>query len=279
MSSLFLRIQGLVLGIVHVTCSAIALFMTISKNFNTDFPLHYNKNVWVDCKTFRHEEFVIPDKPLLQMRIRDWCNHTTSDKAMSYSEPVWFDIGFGWLVFTYFIWTGLFHIFYVTFWWNRYTQCVIEDRQCFFLRWFEYAWSASVMMFMISYFLGITNIFVLCFVCLIFYFIIALPFIVNKNGTLQDYVIAGVTYIVLWAFLFAIFFCQNQDWLDRVPGFVYAIIFIEFVLYNVFPIIFVIERWRIKNDMDLILTESLYNLFSALSKLLLGIILGFFVFM
>lgn len=278
-----LRIQGIVLGVIHCLCGVGALIMTIlaekGGTFNDVFPFHYINNIWVDCKTRRHEQVTAAgaDNILLRARMLDWCNGTNSDKAMSYGDIVWFDVSLGWLVFVYFVWTGVWHLLYVTLFWRRYVDCIDEQMDRFYLRWFEYAVSASIMMFLIVYFLGITNLAVICLLSANMFFIIIVPFI-SRRGQGPEYIVASVYYSVIWLYLFVTFIVENVEFLNTIPWYVYLIVFGEFLLYSSFGFVFFLEEWRIRHEKGLFLTETIYNALSAASKLLLGMVLGFVVF-
>lgn len=216
----FLRIQGFVLGAVHCTFGVLAVIMSIlTDDFNTTFPLHYTQGIWVNCKTFIHESINVVDHPLRQLRIRDFCNATTSDKVMAYAENTWFDVQFGWFVSVYFLWTGLFHLFYVTFYWSRYSECIEVDKSRFYLRWLEYAGSSSIMMLLIVYFLGITNVVLLVAISVAIFFIVLLPYVVRR-GKGPEYLAAVIAYIVIWSYLFVTFIVENYDYIDNIPWFV-----------------------------------------------------------
>lgn len=147
----YLRIQGIVLGFIHTSFGGLAIVMSLlTDHFNTVFPMHYTESIWIDCNTLSHEKINVVNDPYLQLQIREFCNKTASDKAMSYAKNQWFDMQFGWLVAVYFLWTGIFHFLYVTLLWKRYKE-TIEAKERFYLRWVEYAGSAALMMFLIVY--------------------------------------------------------------------------------------------------------------------------------
>lgn len=228
--NVFLRIQGFVLGLVHTAAGIAALVMSIMALFdvlNTIFPLHYSKSMWIDCKTGRHEQINVKEYNQ-RMRIRDFCNVTESDKVMFYTENVWFDMQMGWLVFVYFTWTGLFHLMYVTAYWYKYSEIISAGEERFRLRWFEYAVSAAIMIFLIAYFLGFQNVYILLFISISTFFIVILPFV--KDIPKMIYIHAAIGYTLIWGYLFATFFAENAHHLDMIPAFVYAILIGEFLL-------------------------------------------------
>lgn len=281
-SSFFLRIQGFFLGTLHFSGALLALIASIdTNNFNTLFPLHYSKGIWIDCKNLTHERINVIDDTSLRLRIRDFCSSTKSVKAMTYTDNVWFDAPFGWLIMGYFLWTAIFHFFYVTVYWKTYMDKVVNAGERLRIRWLEYAVSASIMFFIISYFFGHTNIMTLCLLSLIVYFVIFIPFFISaENNYSGVYVTACLAYSLVWLYLILSFLIEQWDYLSEIPWYVYVILMGEFVLFNLFPGVFYLEYKSIKRgETNLVKTETMYNVLSAASKFLLGIIFGFFIFM
>jgi hypothetical protein len=92
-------------------------------------------------------------------------------------------------------------------------------------------------------------------------------------------VLVAVIYATVWLYPFIRLFAENWDTLGQITWFVWLILLGEFVLFNLFPVVYLFENKRIHDDLSLYGTDTAYNVLSMVSKLLLGLILGFFVFM
>jgi hypothetical protein len=92
-------------------------------------------------------------------------------------------------------------------------------------------------------------------------------------------ILVAVIYATVWLYPFIRLFAENWDTLGQITWFVWLILLGEFVLFNLFPVVYLFENKRIHDDLSLYGTDTAYNVLSMVSKLLLGFILGFFVFM
>ena len=277
MGELFIRIQGLVLGVVHLAGAIYSLVATLDTEiYNTYFPIHYPERIWVDCKNMLHEQINVKNDIVMQNSIRVWCNATKSERAMTYTNNIWFDFPFGWLLVAYFAWTALFHFIYTTIYWNHYIEVINEGKRLR-IRWFEYAHSSAVLFFIFSYLFGHTNIVIITGLTLLIYFVVLTPFITKPEGNVTIYVSISLTYVKVWLYLIKTFFIDNWNYLENVPWFVYVILIGEFILFNSFPLVFVYEYYAIKRNKNrLYKIETTYNLLSVISKLLTGAVFVFF---
>jgi hypothetical protein len=223
--------------------------------------------------SFAHEN--ITTGGVNPVEIRAFCAQTKSSKVMTYSVIDWHDVPFGWIVFAFFLWTGLAHLVYVTILWTRYKDSLEEGRR-WTLRWVEYAVSASLMYFLILYFFGITNSIVLIVMSVAVFCVILSPAVVKSKTAM---ILVAVIYATVWLYPFIRLFAENWDTLGQITWFVWLILLGEFVLFNLFPVVYLFENKRIHDDLSLYGTDTAYNVLSMVSKLLLGLILGFFVFM
>lgn len=277
---LLVRIINLALFAAHTVAGVFAILLCFKAfpdiDSNTMFPVYYARQVWVDCKTRRHENLTTlgVDKYI----IRQWCNETSSDKAMTYAENVWVDADFGWIVAIFFLWTGIAHLMYSTVLWVPFSMA-LENRMSWKLRWVEYSFSSALMFSIICYFFGIADIVVLVSFSATMGAIVILPALVPFHGHKLVYGLSSAVYLFLWIYPTARIMGAYWDTLDFIPWFVWVIIAGEFVLYSAFPVIYGIETKRVADSESLYIVEIMYGVFSALSKLLLGVILGFFVFM
>jgi hypothetical protein len=165
------------------------------------------------------------------VEIRAFCAQTKSSKVMTYSVIDWHDVPFGWIVFAFFLWTGLAHLVYVTILWTRYKDSLEEGRR-WTLRWVEYAVSASLMYFLILYFFGIINSIVLIVMSVAVFCVILSPAVVKSKTAM---ILVAVIYATVWLYPFIRLFAENWDTLGQITWFVWLILLGEFVLFNLFP--------------------------------------------
>lgn len=132
------------------------------------------------------------------------------------------------------------------------------------------------MYFLILYFFGITNSIVLIVMSVAVFCVILSPAVVKSKTAM---ILVAVIYATVWLYPFIRLFAENWDTLGQITWFVWLILLGEFVLFNLFPVVYLFENKRIHDDLSLYGTDTAYNVLSMVSKLLLGLILGFFVFM
>lgn len=105
-------------------------------------------------------------------------------KKRWHSDNEWFGVPLGWFIIVYFVWTALFHLFYVTIYWKVYVF-KITSGQRLRIRWLEYATSSTIMFFIFVYLFGHTNISSVCLLSLIVYFVVLTPFIKEPEGNFR----------------------------------------------------------------------------------------------
>ena len=276
---LLIRVLNFALFVAHTVAGVFTLLLCLDAfpdvESNSVFPIHYARQIWVDCETRRHENITTlgADKE----DIRTWCNETSSEKAMTYAMNVWIDANFGWIVTAYFLWTGIAHLMYSTVFWGPFSE-TLRNRMSWKRRWVEYSVSSALMFFLILYFFGITDLIQLVGFSATMGLIVLMPAVVPSRAKIV-YGLASALYLFLWVYPTARILEAYWDVLDNVPWFVWVIIAGEFALFGAFPLIYAVECKRIEAEKSIYIVEIMYGVFSALSKLLLGVILGFFVFM
>ncbi|MBD3350316.1 MAG: hypothetical protein GF364_02415 [Candidatus Lokiarchaeota archaeon] len=143
------------------------------------------------------------------------------------------------------------------------------------LRWFEYAFSSSVMIVLIGMFFTITDIWTL-------FAMFMLNFLMNMFGMLMEnenpsnenkkdvkwtaYILGCVAGIVPWIIITGYFLGAN----GTPPDFVYAIYIVEFVLFNCFAIVMLAYYKRWGKFKDYMFGERAYQLLSLIAKTLLA---------
>jgi hypothetical protein len=146
-------------------------------------------------------------------------------------------------------------------------------------RWYEYAFSSSIMIALISTFVGILDfwalamIFVLNAMMIMFGYIMEL---VNQKTEKTNWspfnlgcISGGLPWVVIFAYFTGVVTSASAVAGARVPTFVYFILFTYFVLFMVFPVNMVLQykgigRWR-----DYLYGERTYIVLSFVAKTLL----------
>lgn len=264
-----LVIQHAIYGSLHTVFGLVSIVLGSIEvdGINTIFPISWEEKFWVDCKSYAHERMVFEYSPELKWKIKIYCSSTQSKGIMFISDIVFTDLNFQWFVVAYFLITGLAHFFYISIYSNSYKK-LIEENLCLRLRWIEYALSAGIMIGLIAFFIGIQNGAELLFLFNLQYIIISSGF--YKRLPIPFVCTLVVSHLLLWMYLFLQFFFYNSSNLSEVPWFVYMIIIGEFVLYNLFFIMYTIERNMSALDISVYTIESGYNILSFVSKFLLG---------
>lgn len=279
---LLVRIINFALFLAHFIAGILTLLIALETfpdiKSNSVFPIYYARQIWVDCVDRRHENITTlgADKD----DIRQWCNETLSKKAMTYAMNVWIDLDLGWIITAYFLWTGVAHLLYSTVLWAQFSE-TLQNRMRWKWRWVEYSVSAGLMFFIILYFFGITDVVQLVGFSLSMGGLILMPAIVSEGDSLakKAYIFSTIFYLFLWVYPTARILGAYWGTLENIPWFVWIIISGEFILFSLFPVVFLFESRLVRAGKPLYLVEIFYAMLSAVSKLLLGVVLGFFVFM
>ena len=267
-----LRAFGVLLGFVHTACGVTILCLQwFMDDFKSRYQVFDNEMLWVDC----NETNNIPNTYDLAVRQKaiDYCDDLPKNtKSMFFATRVYYQIDFAYIIGTIFIWTGLWHLFYVSpCMWSNITEKFLEDKNPW-LRWVEYGPSAGAMIFLIAYFIGIEDINILLIISLAMCLAI-LSIAWCSNTTLA--VLINLSIMVFLWIRFGLLFNPTGVNFDDMPWFVTAIIAGEFVMFQSFIIVYVMER---KKHWEASSREFLYYLLSATSKLFLGAILTFYIF-
>ncbi len=139
-------------------------------------------------------------------------------------------------------------------------------------RWFEYAFSSSIMIVLISMFVGIWDfwslimIFVLNATMIMFGYLMELVNQKTERTSWSAFIMGCISGGVPWIVLFAYFAAAITSTGTNPPAFVYLIFFIYFALFNVFALNMVLQyrsvgRWR-----DYLYGERVYIILSFIAK-------------
>jgi hypothetical protein len=136
------------------------------------------------------------------------------------------------------------------------------------IRWFEYAFSSSVMIFLIALFFTIVDFWTLSALFMLNFLMNMLGWLMEKHNLTTDhtdwtaYVLGCISGIVPWVIITAYFLGTN----GTPPAFVYAIYFIEMAFFNCFALVmlFYFKKWGPFKDYRY--CERAYQLLSLIAK-------------
>ena len=265
-------LQHYVLAIVHTLLGIISVLLPVwIDRVNPRLPTCFDVPKWIDCVNFVHEKYYsmnTKQRLIDNAVIRKFCAETESPGTMFITETKYVPLETQWFVFTFFVWTGLFHLFYATLYSKRYRELLDEDR-CLRIRWFEYGFSAGIMIGLIAYLSGIQNAIVLLMLFKLFYVLIGSGYYSPKLPA-SWYYLAGYFQLFTWIYILLNLILPHAEQVDNIPWFVFFVYGAEFVLFNLFAVIFVLER---KKTFGVFALETMYNLLSFVSKGLLMVVL------
>ena len=148
-------------------------------------------------------------------------------------------------------------------------------------RWYEYAFSSSIMILLIALLVGVWDfwslamIFVLNAMMIMFGYLMELLNQKTEKTNWSPFILGTISGWVPWVVIFVYFIAAVNSVGGEIPTFVYFIPFIYFILFNIFAINMVLQykgvgRWR-----DYLYGERFYIILSLAAKT----ILAWFVFM
>jgi hypothetical protein len=143
-------------------------------------------------------------------------------------------------------------------------------------RWYEYAFSSSIMIVLISLFLGIWDvwslvmIFVLNAMMIMFGYLMEVVNQKTEKTSWSAFILGTISGFTPWVVLYAYFVALLQSTGLEPPTFVYMILFIYFFMFNIFAINMVMQykgvgRWR-----DYLYGERFYIILSFIAKSILA---------
>jgi hypothetical protein len=143
-------------------------------------------------------------------------------------------------------------------------------------RWYEYAISSSIMIFLISTFVGVWDlwslvmIFVLNAMMIMFGYMMELVNQKTEKTSWSAFILGCVSGGIPWIVLFAYFIGAVNGSSGSVPNFVYLILFIYFVLFNSFAVNMVLQYRGVGKWRDYLYGERVYIILSFVAKTLLA---------
>ena len=143
-------------------------------------------------------------------------------------------------------------------------------------RWYEYAFSSSIMIVLIATFVGVWDfwslamIFVLNAMMIMFGYLMEFVNQYTEETNWLSYILGCISGGTPWVVLYAYFIAAIGSTNTNPPAFVYFILFIYFILFNIFALNMVLQykgvgRWR-----DYLYGERFYIILSFVAKTILA---------
>ena len=148
-------------------------------------------------------------------------------------------------------------------------------------RWYEYAFSSSIMIVLIGLLAGVWDfwslimIFVLNAMMIMFGHLMEIVNQKTEKTNWSPFILGSISGGTSWVVIFAYFIAAVSSVAEEVPTFVYFILLIYFILFNIFPINMVLQYKGVGRWKDYLYGERVYIILSLVAKT----ILAWFVFM
>ena len=143
-------------------------------------------------------------------------------------------------------------------------------------RWYEYAVSSSVMIFLITFLLGIWDFWSLVMICVLNAMMIAFGYLMEvlnqytEKTNWSPFLLGCVSGFTPWVVLFGYFYSAIQAAETNPPTFVYIIIAMYFILFNIFALNMLLQYKRVSKWKDYLYGERMYIILSLIAKTLLA---------
>ena len=143
-------------------------------------------------------------------------------------------------------------------------------------RWYEYAFSSSIMIALIALFLGVWDFWSLVMIFTLNAMMIMFGYLMEKlnqytkktdwSAFILGTISGGLPWVVLYAYFIASILSTGLE----VPTFVYAIIFVYFIVFNIFALNMVLQYKGIGRWKDYLYGERFYIILSLAAKTILA---------
>jgi len=143
-------------------------------------------------------------------------------------------------------------------------------------RWFEYAFSSSIMIALIALFLGIWDIwslvmiFVLNAMMIMFGYLMELINQKTEKTNWSAFIFGTISGGLPWVVIYAYFIAAVLSTGLNPPTFVYMILFIYFIVFNIFALNMVLQYKGISRWKDYLYGERFYIILSFVAKSILS---------
>jgi hypothetical protein len=143
-------------------------------------------------------------------------------------------------------------------------------------RWYEYAFSSSIMIVLIATFVGVWDfwslamIFVLNAMMIMFGYFMEFVNQFTEKTNWSPYILGCISGGTPWVVLYAYFIAAIGSTDTNPPTFVYFILFIYFILFNIFAINMVLQYKGVGRWKDYLYGERVYIILSFVAKTILA---------
>ena len=151
-------------------------------------------------------------------------------------------------------------------------------------RWYEYAFSSSIMIVLIALLVGVWDfwslvmIFVLNAMMIMFGYLMELLNQKTEKTNWSPFILGTISGGTSWVVIFAYFIAAVSSVAEEVPTFVYFILFIYFILFNIFAVNMVLQYKGVGAWKDYLYGERVYIILSLVAKTILAWIVFMGVF-
>lgn len=143
-------------------------------------------------------------------------------------------------------------------------------------RWYEYALSSSIMIVLISLFVGVWDIWSLAMIFVLNAMMIMFGYLMEvinqktEKTTWSPFILGCISGGLPWVVLYAYFIAAVRSTGVEPPTFVYMILFIYFILFNVFAVNMVLQYKGVGRWKDYLYGERVYIILSLVAKTMLA---------
>jgi len=143
-------------------------------------------------------------------------------------------------------------------------------------RWYEYAFSSSIMIVLIALFLGVWDfwslimIFVLNAMMIMFGYLMELINQKTEKTNWSSFIFGCISGGLPWVVLYAYFIGSLSSINAEIPTFVYMILFIYFAVFNIFALNMVLQYKGVSRWKDYLYGERFYIILSFAAKSVLS---------
>lgn len=143
-------------------------------------------------------------------------------------------------------------------------------------RWYEYALSSSIMIVLISLFVGVWDIWSLIMIFALNAMMIMFGYLMEvvnqrtEKTTWSPFILGCISGGLPWIVLYAYFIAAVRSTGLEIPTFVYMILFIYFILFNVFAVNMVLQYKGVGRWKDYLYGERVYIILSFVAKTMLS---------
>ena len=143
-------------------------------------------------------------------------------------------------------------------------------------RWYEYAFSSSIMIVLIATFVGVWDfwslvmIFILNAMMIMFGYLMEIINQATEKTVWSPFILGCISGGIPWVVMFAYFVAAITSTGTNPPAFVYAIFFIYFIVFNIFALNMVLQYKGVGRWKDYLYGERVYIILSFVAKTLLA---------